>query len=63
VIDGIDQKGRIMDRQDIDLRHALAALELGVKLHCVTAGTGDRTIVLLHGFQNMAEVAARDPSA
>lgn len=43
-----------MDRQDIeqdiDIRHGMAALEPGVSLHYVTAGTGDRTVVLLHGF-------------
>ncbi|MGJ4946087.1 alpha/beta fold hydrolase [Bradyrhizobium sp. HKCCYLS1011] len=39
-----------MDTQDIDIRHGMAALEPGVILHYVTAGDGDRTIVLLHGF-------------
>jgi len=39
-----------MNRQDIDIRHGMAAIEPGVALHYVTAGDGARTIVLLHGF-------------
>jgi pimeloyl-ACP methyl ester carboxylesterase len=39
-----------MDRENIEVRHGMAALESGVSLHYVTAGTGDRTVVLLHGF-------------
>jgi pimeloyl-ACP methyl ester carboxylesterase len=39
-----------MDRQNVEIRHGMAALEPGVSLHYVTAGTGDRTVVLLHGF-------------
>src|SRR6201995_5666965 len=39
-----------MDRQNIEIRHGMAALGPGVSLHYVTAGTGDRTVVLLHGF-------------
>jgi pimeloyl-ACP methyl ester carboxylesterase len=50
VLDQIDQKGTIMDHQDIDISHGMAALESGVKLHYATAGAGDRTIVPLHGF-------------
>ena len=33
-----------------ELRHRIAELEPGVRLHYVTAGTGRRTIILLHGF-------------
>ena len=39
-----------MDQQDIDVSHGMAALEPGVTLHYASAGAGDRTIVLLHGF-------------
>jgi pimeloyl-ACP methyl ester carboxylesterase len=39
-----------MDRHDIDISHGMAALEPGVTLHYATAGAGERTIVLLHGF-------------
>jgi pimeloyl-ACP methyl ester carboxylesterase len=39
-----------MDRQHIEIRHGMAALEPGVTLHYADAGAGDRTIVLLHGF-------------
>jgi pimeloyl-ACP methyl ester carboxylesterase len=39
-----------MDMRDIDIRHDMAAIEPGVTLHYATAGAGDRTIVLLHGF-------------
>ena len=39
-----------MDRPDIEIRHGMAALEPGVTLHYAVAGTGERTIVLLHGF-------------
>lgn len=33
-----------------DLTHGMADVEPGLRLHYVTAGTGPRTIVLLHGF-------------
>jgi pimeloyl-ACP methyl ester carboxylesterase len=33
-----------------DLRHQTVEIEPGLRLHVVTAGTGPRTIVLLHGF-------------
>jgi len=46
----IEQKGQIMTMQDIDIRHGKATLEPDVMLHYATAGAGDRTIVLLHGF-------------
>ena len=39
-----------MDMRDIDIGHGMAAIEPGVTLHYATAGAGDRTIVLLHGF-------------
>lgn len=39
-----------MDRPDIELHHGKAALEPDVSLHYVTAGDGDKTVVLLHGF-------------
>jgi pimeloyl-ACP methyl ester carboxylesterase len=33
-----------------DVRHRMAEIEPGLRLHVVTSGTGPRTIVLLHGF-------------
>jgi pimeloyl-ACP methyl ester carboxylesterase len=39
-----------MDEQDVDISHGMAAVEPGVTLHYASAGVGDRTIVLLHGF-------------
>ena len=39
-----------MDRQHIEIRHGMAALEPGVTLHYAEAGAGERTIALLHGF-------------
>ena len=39
-----------MTHHPTDLRHGMAAIEPGVTLHYVSAGAGDRTIVLLHGF-------------
>ena len=32
------------------LKHVIAELEPGVRLHCVVAGSGSRTMVLLHGY-------------
>jgi pimeloyl-ACP methyl ester carboxylesterase len=34
----------------VDLTHGMADVEPGLRLHYVTAGVGDRTVVLLHGF-------------
>ncbi|MFG3253838.1 alpha/beta fold hydrolase [Streptomyces sp. NPDC048172] len=34
----------------LDLTHGMADIEPGLRLHYVTAGTGPRTAVLLHGF-------------
>jgi pimeloyl-ACP methyl ester carboxylesterase len=40
-----------MTRQtETALFHGMADVEPGVRLHYVTAGEGDRTAVLLHGF-------------
>jgi pimeloyl-ACP methyl ester carboxylesterase len=39
-----------MERQHIEIRHGMTAVEPGVTLHYAEAGTGERTIVLLHGF-------------
>ena len=40
-----------MTRQsEVTLSHGMADIEPGVRLHFVTAGEGDRTVVLLHGF-------------
>lgn len=39
-----------MAHEQIELRHGMASIEPGVALHYVSAGAGDRTIVLLHGF-------------
>lgn len=39
-----------MESESIDIRHGMAVLEAGMSLHYVTAGQGDRTIVLIHGF-------------
>jgi pimeloyl-ACP methyl ester carboxylesterase len=39
-----------MDRQEIEISHGMAALEPGITLHYATAGSGSRTIVMLHGF-------------
>jgi len=36
--------------QDIEVIHGMAAVEPGITLHYVTAGAGDRVMVLLHGF-------------
>ncbi|GAA1360806.1 alpha/beta fold hydrolase [Streptomyces beijiangensis] len=33
-----------------DLTHGMADIEPGLRLHYVTAGDGERTVVLLHGF-------------
>jgi pimeloyl-ACP methyl ester carboxylesterase len=34
----------------VELTHGMANVEPDLRLHCVTAGDGPRTIVLLHGF-------------
>ena len=34
----------------IALKHGIAELKPGVRLHYVEAGTGPRTLVLLHGY-------------
>jgi pimeloyl-ACP methyl ester carboxylesterase len=34
----------------MELTHAMASIEPGLRLHYVTAGDGPRTVVLLHGF-------------
>jgi pimeloyl-ACP methyl ester carboxylesterase len=34
----------------LHMTHGMAQLEPGLRLHYVTAGAGDRTVVLLHGF-------------
>jgi pimeloyl-ACP methyl ester carboxylesterase len=39
-----------MDPSHVQIEHGMAPLEPGLALHYATAGTGDRTIVLLHGF-------------
>jgi len=35
---------------ELHVTHGMAQLEAGLRLHYVTAGDGDRTVVLLHGF-------------
>jgi pimeloyl-ACP methyl ester carboxylesterase len=39
-----------MTQKEVGLSHGMASVEDGVRLHYVSAGEGDRTIVLLHGF-------------
>ena len=41
---------RIVSTVDPQVRHGLAELQPGVRLHFIEAGSGPRTIVLLHGF-------------
>ena len=42
--------------EETNLSHAVAQIEAGVTLHYVTAGSGNRSVVLLHGFpQTWAE--------
>ncbi len=41
---------RISEASGSSLQHATADIEPGVSIHYVIAGTGPRTIVLLHGF-------------
>jgi pimeloyl-ACP methyl ester carboxylesterase len=38
------------DREKATITHGMADIEPGLRLHFVTAGAGERTIVLLHGF-------------
>jgi pimeloyl-ACP methyl ester carboxylesterase len=40
----------IMIPHQLPLRHGMANIESGLRLHYVTAGEGDKTVVLLHGF-------------
>src|SRR5262249_1072193 len=38
------------DEESLILTHGMAEIEAGLRIHYVSAGTGKRTIVLLHGF-------------
>jgi pimeloyl-ACP methyl ester carboxylesterase len=46
----LQQEGRALDRNENSFSHGMAAIAPGVTLHYVSAGEGERTIVLLHGF-------------
>jgi pimeloyl-ACP methyl ester carboxylesterase len=41
---------RLKERDSTIWTHGMADIEPGLRLHYVTAGTGERTIILLHGF-------------
>src|ERR1700753_707677 len=38
------------DRKEMACSHGMAEVEPQLRMHYVTAGDGDRTVVLLHGF-------------
>jgi pimeloyl-ACP methyl ester carboxylesterase len=49
---GVVLSGRrkIFDHAESVMNHGMAQIEPGLRIHYVTAGAGDRTIVLVHGF-------------